>query len=116
MGRFNSFWGILECPACHVEERIEIQAEVGLVQWDFFELGNPIWGRPVESNGSFISPEDGLEDSSFWAHGIGMCPQCRVTLYARIEIQKGIFVKLAVAPSPNESDSSDFLGRWGLIE
>jgi ssDNA-binding Zn-finger/Zn-ribbon topoisomerase 1 len=115
MGRYNSFWGILKCPACHAETKQEIQAQVGLVQWNVFEIGDRIWGLPVESGSSFIAPEEGLEDSSFWAHGIGLCPNCQAFFNARIEIRKVIFERLAVVPSPPESELYEFLDRWGLL-
>ena len=46
MGRQNDFIAEVECPGCHQSSQIEFQADVRLLEWTRFSLGDKLFGDP----------------------------------------------------------------------
>ena len=116
MGRYNNFICALECPTCHQRSEIDFQADVGLLEWTRFHLGDQVFGNPPQTKDAPIAPAPGLEHSDFWSHGVGMCVKCKSNVYARIEIRSNKVDRITLVQSPPDHLAFDFLNKWGLID
>ena len=114
MGRYNTFYATVQCRACQIQSEIDVQAEIGYLQWDSFFLGDHVFQRPNKTN-PYVGPDPGAENTDFWAYGLGSCPHCRESIIVRIEVRAQRVVKIMVVPGPNPEDLFDFLNEWGKL-
>ncbi|RKH38612.1 hypothetical protein D7X55_21935 [Corallococcus sp. AB049A] len=100
MGRYNEFIWPVKCPSCGAAEALSFQGYIGLLQWERFQEGDDVFDREPQHRRREVGPDAGLEGRSFWAYGLGDCPRCRQTLWARIDVRKGRFVGLVLVAEP----------------
>ena len=110
MRRSNLFIEQARCPHCGDESLVAFQADIGVLEWQTFQVGDRVFGILRNAKKPPAGPAPGLEGRDFWAHGVGDCPSCGRDLWCRIEVRSNRFASLDVVPEPAEPDG------WGTLE
>lgn len=109
MSRYNEFAGAVRCTACSRISEVAFQADIGVLEYRQFSIGDVVWGLAPEMRRSPVGPEPQAVGRDIWAYGLGRCPSCRAELWAVIEVQGGRFTRLVLTPEPEEPDA------WGEL-
>ena len=109
MGRYNSFYFDSECTFCGTRELRDFQAEIGVLVWDNYELGDEIRWELLASRPIPIGPNGERPDGHYWATGIAHCRHCREDLIGRVLIRNNQYVGVEIPDVP------DGLYDWGTL-
>lgn len=117
MGMYNEFLGQINCPGCRRSFEAVFQADIGALELHCFKLGDQIFGIPRESKNSCVEPAAGLENTDFWAYGLGDCPHCSQDLYVRIMVRNNRFAQLELLEEEPPHIWSDLYAWfwWGYL-
>jgi len=113
MGRYNKFTCEESCPHCAADVVFEFQADVGLLQWRTYSIGNKISGakanlpKPEQFGPSRELLESGRD---FWAYGLAVCPTCTQEVWARLTFRRGIYDSCSLIDPPSDPYA------WGISE
>lgn len=116
MSQINYFSASAECPYCQSVATMAFESDVGVLDYEVFELGDlviksvpllPTHGKHPKPIGPSV---DVHWERPFWAVGLAQCPNCHRDVVARVEIRDRRFS--AVHPTLEDLD----LFSWGAVD
>jgi len=111
MAHFNYFIARVACPECGREQEFQFQADIGVLRFDSYHVGDAIRNEQLPGERFPIGPDPSCDwTRPFWAAGLDHCDACDRDVRARIEVRRGRFA----AAVPDEEISDDF--AWGYLD
>lgn len=111
MGRFNDFHADVLCPSCGKGVAVAFQADVGALDWSYYQVGDLIALKADKR--APIGPEPDAWDGhrSLWGWALGHCPACRANLDAKVFVVDGHYAGARLWPDRATGDP-----EWGYLE
>lgn len=111
MSYFNYFLAELACPSCGRTREFKFQADIGVLRFDSYALGEQIANERRPGERFPIGPDPSCDwDRPFWAAGLDRCAACESDIRVRIEVRSRRFD----AAVPDDRPRDDF--AWGYLD
>lgn len=111
MSHFNYFIATVVCPGCGREAELQFQADIGVLRFDSYHVGDTIVRESRPGERFPIGPDPACDWARpFWATGLEHCDACDRDVRARIEVRQGRFT----AAVPDDGITDDF--AWGYLD
>jgi len=111
MAYFNYFIAKAACPSCHRTQDFSFQADIGVLRWDSYFLGDTIAHKSLPGERFPLGPDPSCDwTRPFWAAGLDRCKECDTDVKARIEVHHSRFE----AAIPDNNITDDF--AWGYLD